>query len=259
MKPPLVIIGLGQLGHVFARGFLKCGHPVYPMQRNANLAEEASRLPDPALVLIAVSETDLEAVLQHLPNKWRQRVGLLQNELLPYIWQDQGLNNPTVCPIWFEKKAGNWIKVTLPTPIYGPQAELLQSALAALAVPTRLLAEPWDLTLELVKKNLYILTLNIAGLVVGETAGELWSDHRDLALAVSQEILDIQESLLGAALPREQLLQDLATAIAARPEQKTTGRSAPARLTRAWQQAKQAGLTVPRLRQIHEQETAVKK
>ena len=29
MNEPIVIIGIGELASVFARGFLRCGHPVY--------------------------------------------------------------------------------------------------------------------------------------------------------------------------------------------------------------------------------------
>ncbi len=34
MKNPVVIIGLGQIGGVFAKGFLSAGYPVYPVTFN---------------------------------------------------------------------------------------------------------------------------------------------------------------------------------------------------------------------------------
>jgi len=38
---------------------------------------------------------------------------------------------------------------------------------------------PNELLYELVRKNLYILTINIAGLKTGGTVGELWGKHRE--------------------------------------------------------------------------------
>jgi len=40
MNPPIVIIGIGELGGVFARAFLYAGYPVYPVTRGSQ--------PDPA-------------------------------------------------------------------------------------------------------------------------------------------------------------------------------------------------------------------
>ena len=33
MKSPVVLIGIGEMGGVFARGFLRAGYPVYPATR----------------------------------------------------------------------------------------------------------------------------------------------------------------------------------------------------------------------------------
>jgi len=33
MKAPIVIIGIGELGAVIARGLLRLGHPIYPIIR----------------------------------------------------------------------------------------------------------------------------------------------------------------------------------------------------------------------------------
>lgn len=37
MKPPVVVIGIGEMGGVFARGYLKNGHPVYPVTRGSDM------------------------------------------------------------------------------------------------------------------------------------------------------------------------------------------------------------------------------
>ena len=106
MNRTIALVGVGEMGGVFARGFLRAGHPVYPVTREMDMAAAAVAVPDPALVLVAVAEGDLHAVLSELPERWRDRVGLLQNELLPRDWQRHGLENPTVISVWFEKKKG---------------------------------------------------------------------------------------------------------------------------------------------------------
>ena len=39
MSKIIVIIGMGELGELFPRGFLKLGHPVYPVLRNMQLSD----------------------------------------------------------------------------------------------------------------------------------------------------------------------------------------------------------------------------
>ena len=50
MKSPVILIGIGEMGSVFARGLLRSGHPVYPVTRTTDLAETARLLPSPELV-----------------------------------------------------------------------------------------------------------------------------------------------------------------------------------------------------------------
>ena len=54
MKQPVVLIGVGEMGGVFARGLLRLGHPVYPVTRDTDISALASQLPEPAMVLVAV-------------------------------------------------------------------------------------------------------------------------------------------------------------------------------------------------------------
>ena len=55
MKQPVVLVGVGEMGGVFARGLLRLGHPVYPVTRSVRMDELAQELPEPAMVLIAVA------------------------------------------------------------------------------------------------------------------------------------------------------------------------------------------------------------
>ena len=250
MKSPIVLIGVGEMGGVFARALLRTGHPVYPITRDMDMAAEADALPDPALALVAVAEKDLDAVLDHLPAAWRSRAGLLQNELLPRDWQAHDLVDPTVISVWFEKKKGQDAKVLIPSPAFGPKADLLVSALQGIDIAARTVADATAMRDELVLKNVYILTTNIAGLEVGGTVSDLWRDHEALAREVAGEVIGIQASLTGERLDTEALIQGMLVAFDGDPEHGCMGRSAPARLTRALELADQAGLSVSKLRAI---------
>ncbi len=250
MQSPVVLIGVGETGGVFARGLLRAGYPVYPVARNDDIAVAAQELPAPALVLVAVAEPDLHPVLEQIPPAWQARLGLLQNELLPRDWEHYGFINPTVISVWFEKKPGQDARVLIPSPVFGPQAELLVEALGTINIPARVVKSATDMLRELVIKNVYIVTTNCAGLVTGGTVSGLWTNHRKLAEAVALEVIQIQETLTGQSLPTAELVQGMLTAFDGDPDHRCMGRSAPARLQRALEQADAAGLAVPSLREI---------
>jgi hypothetical protein len=212
------------------------------------LVAAATQLPEPQLVLIAVGEADLAATLAAVPPQWRGRLGLLQNELLPSDWTD--CVEPTVISVWFEKKPGRDHKVIIPSPVYGPQAHLLADALATLAIPTHRLSSDEDLVFELVLKNLFILTTNIAGLRTGGTVETLWSRHRAFAEEVGHEVIDLQEAMTGRRFDRDALFAALGVAFAGDPEHACMGRSAPARLSRAIRNGEAHGLNLPVMRAI---------
>ncbi|MGB5259821.1 MAG: hypothetical protein WBO34_04785 [Gammaproteobacteria bacterium] len=250
MKSPVVIIGIGEMGGVFARGFLRAGHPVYPVTRDQDMTALARQLPAPELVLIAVAENTLHSILEHLPPAWHERIALLQNELLPADWEQYGYSSPTVISVWFEKKQGQDVKVLIPSPIFGPHADSLVDCLIALDIPTRVLTSDAALLFELVVKNVYILTTNCAGLVTGGTVSELWDKHRALAEDVAREVVEVQAALTGKPLNSDELIKAMQVAFEGDPAHGCMGRSAPARLARALEQADAAGLAVPRLREI---------
>lgn len=243
---PVVLVGVGEMGGVFAKALLASGHPVHPLLRGDSPAEAAAGI-DPALVLVTVGESDLKPVLAGIPAEWRSSVGLIQNELLARDWEPHGIGTPTIATVWFEKKPGQDVKVILPTPIGGPSAPMLVAALERIGIPA-LLVEAWEKSLyEMVRKNLYILTVNIAGLETGGTVGELWDAHGDLARAVAGDVLQIQARLADVGLDDERLIAGMVEAIYADPDHKATGRSAPVRLERALGHAEEAGLSVPTL------------
>jgi len=259
MQNPVIVIGIGEMASVFSRALLRHGYPVYPVNRKTDMQALAETIPDPSLVLAGVGENDLHPLLNKIPARWLPRLALLQNELLPRDWQVLNLPAPpTVISVWFEKKKSMDYKVLVPSPAYGPRASLLIDALATLDIPAWELASENELEFELVRKNVYILTTNITGLVINrfraETVKEMWQDYPDLAREVANDVIDIQESLTGHRFDREKLIDGMLDAINGDPKHKCLGRSAPVRLNRAIQQADEAGLAVPRLRDIHKNE-----
>ncbi|VAW47845.1 hypothetical protein MNBD_GAMMA03-1946 [hydrothermal vent metagenome] len=50
MKNPIIVIGLGELGSVFARGFLKLGYPVQAINRTMSMQSVAQEIPNPTAI-----------------------------------------------------------------------------------------------------------------------------------------------------------------------------------------------------------------
>ena len=253
MSKSVVIIGLGEMGGVFARGFLRSGIPVYPVTRTMNVQQAVEAMPNPELVLVAVAENDLQATLTALPKPWKNKIALLQNELLPKDWQQHALDNPTVISVWFEKKKGQDVKVLISSPVFGAGADLIKNALATIDIPAHKVVDESAMEDELILKNVYILTTNICGLVCGGNVEFLWKENNILAREVANEVMDIQTWLTGKTLNREKLINGFVKAIEGDLEHKCMGRSAPARLERAIALADEAGLDIPKIREIKEQ------
>lgn len=250
MKRTIVVWGMGEMGSVFARGFLKLGCTVVPVVRSSDPETIVTEHPDPELVLIAVGEATLQEVLGTVPEAWHSKVALLQNELLPSDWQKHPFVDPTVISVWFEKKKGMDSKPLISSPAFGPKAGLLVDALATLGIPAHEVTTLDEMTYELVRKNVYIVTTNIAGLKTGGTVSELWTNHEPFARDVANDVMDVQEVLVGYDLPRERLIAGMLEAFDGDPDHGCMGRSAPARLSRAITQADAAGLEVSTLCEI---------
>ncbi len=247
-RKPVVVIGMGEMGSVFARALLRLGHPVYPVTRKTRMKTLAAELPGPAAVLVAVAENDLKPVLKKVPKVWRDRLVLLQNELLPDDYEH--LKKATVISVWFEKKKGQDSKVIVPSPAHGPRAKMLRKALATLDIPVEVIERKRDMLFELVVKNLYILTSNIAGLRVGGTVGELRDRHPVFMHEVTNDVIRLQEALTGSRFNNDRLVEAMLRAFDGDPDHKCMGRSAPARLQRALDHADRLEIYLPTLRAI---------
>ena len=250
LSDDVVLIGIGEMGSVFAKAFLQLGASIHPIRRGDAPESLASVLPKPSLVLVAVGEADLDNTLESVPNLWRDRLMLIQNELLPQSWNAHSIANPTVGVVWFEKKPGQDVKVIISSPIGGPASSAVVRGLRSIGIAAHSLTSSKDLARELIIKNVYILTSNLAGLDTGGTVFQMWKTHNALASAVAEDVLDIQEYLLGCPVDRAASIAGMVTAIDGDPDHQTTGRSALQRLARALHHADAAGLEVATLRDL---------
>ena len=248
-QPKAVVIGIGELGSVFARGLLKTGVVVHPVTRAQPIRETLAVAGPVDLILVAVGEEQLFGVLADIPEDRRHRVALVQNELVPRDWQTLGYTDVSGVVVWFEKKRGRDVHIVLPSLAYGPKAKFLNESLSSLDIPNELL-ELDRLDHELALKNLYILVHNIAGMRFSETVSDLWRNHQGLMRALAEDILCHQEARLEHTLDRVRLLDELSKAVAADPGHGSAGRTAPMRLARVRRQAHEFGLVLDTLKLI---------
>jgi hypothetical protein len=187
-----------------------------------------------------------------IPDPWRNHLVLLQNELLPRDWEEHDIANPTVISVWFEKKKGMDYHVLLPSPVYGPNAAVIAESLATIDIPCKVLAGQDELVFELALKNVFVFTINIAGLVLeeGTTTSMLWQKHQKLARDIANEIIDIQEFLTGASFARDRLIEGFLEGVKGDPAHKCRGLAASERLERAVKLADDAGLKIQTIRDI---------
>lgn len=257
MKAPVVIVGMGQLGAVFAEGFLRLGHPVFPVRRGDSFDEFVGM--DPALVVVAVAEDDLGAALGNVPEPWRDRVLLLQNELRPDQWRAASVGDPTIAVIWFEKRPGQPLDEVRKSVVAGPRAALAGRALAAVGVEPIVKsegAEHPEVIHELILKNLYILGLNLTGLSVDGTAGALLTEHAEAFRRVLDDVIALEQALLDSAEPgrivldQPRLERELVEAIESSPSHGLKGRSAPRRLERSLAHGRTVGIGLEHLEDL---------
>jgi len=251
MKKPIVILGIGELGSVFARAFLKNNYPVYPVTRKTDIKKLASSI-DPEFILVCTGEADLQTALAQIPESWEDRVAMMQNELLPRDWASYQFMDPTVISVWFEKKKGMDSKVLISSPVFGRKSQILVDSLALIDIPAHVLDDEAQLLFELVLKNLYILTTNIAGMAIepGANVESLHTHHLALMREVSSDIIKLQSSLTGKKFDQIALEKSMIKAFEGDLEHGCMGRSAPARLNRALQLAKEFDLDLPALQKI---------
>jgi hypothetical protein len=241
---------MGQLGSVFSLGLLRRGYSVTPVHRNTSSETILTRPIAPSLCVIAVGEDDLGTVLDGWIRRYSDQWVLIQNELRPSEWERRGLPTPTIAVVWFEKKPGRDVHPLVSTPVYGPHAQAIVSALTALGIPSHVEPDREQLLFELCLKNLYILSMNAAGLVFPSDVGTLFYDHRAYLDQICAEVLELEGAQMQRNLPTQSLCIELERIIVADPRHAAAGRSALARLSRSVRTAKRLGIRTPTLDEI---------
>ncbi|HMA91078.1 MAG TPA: hypothetical protein VKP30_00260, partial [Polyangiaceae bacterium] len=130
-----IIVGMGELGSVFALALLRRGITVMPVLRSTPTEALATERREPGLCVITVGEDALAGVIDGSLRRYSDRWVLVQNELRPSEWERRGIAIPTVAIVWFEKKPGRDMRALVSTPVYGPKAPIVVSALSGLGLP----------------------------------------------------------------------------------------------------------------------------
>jgi len=176
----------------------------------------------------------------------------MENTVLRLSNLGYDITNPSIISVWFEKKKGSEVNVLIPSRVHGPKAGLIAESLEDIEIPCKILSSEDELRFELVLKNVFVLTINIAGMVLeeGTTTETLWTRHNEFARSIAEELIDLQEWLTKAAFQRKKLIDGLAEGVYGDPQHKCRGRSAQGRLTRVLDIADKAGLKIPRIREL---------
>lgn len=244
----IAVLGVGQLGSLFADLLSAQGAQVTPIRR----ADRIEPSMNPQRVIVAVGEDDLAPALASLPSGCKDRVVLVQNELSPDQWRENGVVDPSIAIVWFEKKQGRAPRVVLPTLVAGPWARPLAKLLGDAALSATVIDDALLLP-SLLDKNIYILVSNLAGLLTPAqtTTGALLDlPHLELTTRVFSDVLSVESARLGLPLDADTASAAMLRAFAADPDHVAAGRSAPARLRRTLVRAEQLGIDVPVLREI---------
>ena len=242
----IAVVGMGQLGTLLSERARAAGQDVVELRRGQRVQGELER------VLVTVGEDDLSPVLASLPERVRDRVVLVQNELVPDQWRAHGITRPTVAVVWFEKKKDKPARVVLPTPIAGPWAAPLVAMLEDAKLDATVIDEAL-LPSALLDKNVYILVSNIAGLAAppGTTTSELLELERlETTTRVFADVLEVESRRLALPIDADMAAAAMMRAFLADPTHVAAGRSAPLRLSRTLERAERLDLKVEALRAI---------
>jgi ketopantoate reductase len=242
-----LVVGMGEIGSVFALGLLRRGYTVVPILRSTPVETILARPSNPSLCVVAVAEDDLDHVLDGWARRYADRWVLMQNELRPSEWERRGLDTPTVAVVWFEKKPGREPHTIVSTPVHGPHAQVVISALSSLGLPVHHEPDREQLLFELCLKNLYILSMNFAGLEYPTDVGTIWHEHRPYLDQICIEVLELEAAQMQRNLPTQSLCIELERVIMADPRHVAAGRNALARLHRSRRTAKRLGIVTPTL------------
>lgn len=250
MRDDMVVAGIGELGKLFAGGALRSGLRVTPLNRGDDVAATLLALPAGTPILATLPESALAEFAGASPESRRSDIILVQNGLTPPLWKEMGLDTPTIANVWTNKKPGQPLLVGRPTMLYGKHAALMHRIHQALGLNARIAEHPEELQHDLAAKFAFILTINALGYEHrGAAVGELLEDHAEAV----DEWLKAGAKLGAARLKSGSvdvehvvvIAREAMTAMASMP---AAGRSAPARLAAAREEASAWRIAIPETR-----------
>jgi hypothetical protein len=242
----LVVIGLGELGKVFAQSALGAGVRVTPIRRQDDMAQRLRGLSPESPLLVAVGEEALLPVLDALPAERRDAVILLQNELWPTVWRSRAMEPSVVLP-WALQKPGLSRLVVGTSPVFGRQSALLCTLCAGAGIPSEPLRDELALMQALADKYAFILTINALGAWRDDVLGAFLQSASARVEALCREASALSAVLTGAPIDASRCLSRTLEAMAAMASVSARGRTAKVRVARALAHAHDLGVAVPTL------------
>lgn len=291
MENFIVIVGMGQLGSLFAQGFLKLGYLVMPVLRSMPFPVfEGSFVPQCIVVCVDIGDLVLfncvedltQQVLSNcvedltqqvprltdIPTMYLDRVVFVQNELLP-IHIQSFVTNLNVIVVWLEKKGylPPRLRSFSPELFYTENndlAQLLQHTMDVLGIPCRRVKTKQNMVHCMMMKNIYNLVMNVAGLALGQyncddaDAAGADSTFRDLLAdepllsSLVQEALVVQTTQEPHPVDQHRIVEHVLRYIHQTPkEQRCQGRYATQRLQRTIERMKDHLHLIPSMLRIH--------
>lgn len=243
------VVGLGQLGQMYAGALLNQGYRVTPVVRATPRPLELGLAPE-APVLVSVGEDALDAALSELVAAGLgQRVMLLQNELFPATWKKHPTAHPTVMVVWTNRKKGVPL-VGAPTRVFGPLADLVVRMHAALEIPCEVLPDEHALNTELCAKYAFIVAVNALGVSEPRTLQEWMEAEPQTVGRVLQDAVSLSAVRVDASVDVEEARRRAHSAMVALASIPSRGRTSWARMERAAAVSQEQHLPVPALRRL---------
>jgi hypothetical protein len=242
----MIVLGVGELGRLFAGAALAEGLHVTPITRGVTPAHVLAGRPPHVPILVAVGEDALERALDSLPAARRDDAVLVQNELWPSVWQSRGFRPSLMLP-WVLQKPGLPRTVVGTTPVFGAHAAMLGALCARLSLPCVGITER-EVPQALADKYTFILVINALGCWRDELLGRFLTDAQPQIAALCQEASALSAALLDAPLDPVRSHRLTLDAMEAMASMRARGRTASLRVDRALGHAATHGLNVPALR-----------
>ncbi len=240
----MIVMGLGELGQLYASAALKTGIRVTPLTRTTPVEQALEGLPTQTPLLVAVGEKDLESALQSLPKSRLDSLILLQNELFPAQWERFSKHVTLMIP-WLLKKKGEPLLVARSTPVFGQFAPLVEALHIALGFQAEALPDPLALKQAIVDKYAFILSVNALGLVRDLTLAE-WLAHDTTYIdALAREAAALGAAQVGMEVRVEQTLSEVRSGLEHMGAMRARGRTAKDRVLRALAHAKHFRISAP--------------